>query len=332
MRLRMHLRELVRLPIWAVLAIALLAALAAVWSVASISLFPPGLKRARATRIVTAQTQVVVETPSEFPAPGDTGLPAGWTPQSTNNGMTIDTPGQVVQDVDVKGDVLVRAANVTLRRVKVEGRVDTGLCPGNGLLVQDSTIQPPNGATQYPDDGYSMGIGGYTLDNAKILNTPDGPRFGGATLGCGTTTIKNSYVSTAPPANNDCNHDPAHIDGMQGYGAPPVVIRRTTIYDPHPPCGEDAGFFFPGGPDKGPNSTFNVNGLLIWGGGFSWRAGTPGSVQGLKIVDGSWAYGPVIETDKGCRVVSPWEAKIVSADMNTGTITGTVRDQPCING
>ena len=112
----------------------------------------------------------------------------------------------------------------------------------------------------------------------------------------------------------------------------PTVVQRTTIYDPHPPCGEDAGFFFPGGPDKGPTSTFNVNGLLIWGGGFSWFAGTPGSVQGLKIVDGSWSKAPVRETDEGCGVVSPWEAEIVTADMNTGTITGTVRDQPCVNG
>jgi len=61
MRLGMHLRELSRLPLGIVVS-ALLAAFAAVWSVADISLAPPGLSP-RSLEMATASTQVVVDTP-----------------------------------------------------------------------------------------------------------------------------------------------------------------------------------------------------------------------------------------------------------------------------
>jgi hypothetical protein len=61
MRLGMHLRELMRLPVGVAVS-ALLAAFAAVWSVASISVAPLGLKP-RAIDVATAYTQMVVDTP-----------------------------------------------------------------------------------------------------------------------------------------------------------------------------------------------------------------------------------------------------------------------------
>lgn len=61
MRFGMHLREISRLPVGVIVSV-LLAAFAAVWSVADVSLAPPGLKP-RAVDIATAQAQVVVDTP-----------------------------------------------------------------------------------------------------------------------------------------------------------------------------------------------------------------------------------------------------------------------------
>jgi hypothetical protein len=57
----MHLRELSRLPA-GIAASALLAAFAAIWSVASVSLLPPGVK-SRELNMATASAQVVVDTP-----------------------------------------------------------------------------------------------------------------------------------------------------------------------------------------------------------------------------------------------------------------------------
>ena len=95
-------------------------------------------------------------------------------------------------------------------------------------------------------------------------------------------------------------------------------------------CDGNAGFFFPGGEDQplGGPAYADINGMLIKGGNFSFRMGTPGSVRGLKIVNNAWDYGPLAITDAGCSVISPWEAKLVTATADEH-ITGTVRDLPC---
>jgi hypothetical protein len=61
MRFGMHLRELLSLRVGVAVSV-LLAAFAAVWSVANISLLPPGL-HARALDMASAEAQVVVDTP-----------------------------------------------------------------------------------------------------------------------------------------------------------------------------------------------------------------------------------------------------------------------------
>ena len=107
-------------------------------------------------------------------------------------------------------------------------------------------------------------------------------------------------------------------------------MTRLTIdfQAPHGECGGTAPFFYAGGPGGSPNGHAVINGLLIKGGTFSFRMGTPGSVQGLKIVNNSWEFAPISITDSGCGPINPWEAKIVEVDANWN-ITRTVRNQPC---
>ena len=112
MRLGMHLRELVGLPIWAVLASALLATFAAVWSVASISLFPPGLK-SRGAGIATAQTQVVVDTP--YSAVLDLRQPTDDVDGLKNRAVLI---GTLMSSADVRGDI-ARRAGIPAERLQV---------------------------------------------------------------------------------------------------------------------------------------------------------------------------------------------------------------------
>ena len=57
--------------------------------------------------------------------------------------------------------------------------------------------------------------------------------------------------------------------------------------------------------------TYNVDRMLIGGGGYVYRHQTPGSVTGLRIIDNSWWFGPI---DNRCSVLGPWEAKIVETD------------------
>ena len=89
-------------------------------------------------------------------------------------------------------------------------------------------------------------------------------------------------------------------------------------------CGGTAPFFVPSGQG---NTSAEVNGLLVKGGGASFRMGVPGSVRGLKIVDRSWYYSAV---DVKCSALSFWEAQRVTIDANY-KVTGT-RGSPALLG
>jgi hypothetical protein len=255
-------------------------------------------------------------------------------PKQTLSSLSVNTAGAVIEDVLVTGAVTVNAPNVTLRRVLIRGTLDNmtnGACRGNGLVIEDSTFEPPGGRNAFWNvDQFQIGQGGYTLRRVQAWHESDGPRIGGAGLGCGPTHIEDSFINIDP--SGICGAG-GHSDGVQGYGAGAGnTVTNTTIDFENPGgCGGNAGFFFPGGPDNPPPASVTVNRLLIFGNrdNFSFRMGTAGSVQGLRIVNNSWGFGPIVITDLGCSAINPWEAKIVTVDKTTWTVTGTVRDQPC---
>jgi len=266
--------------------------------------------------------------PGDVPNASNTGVPAGWTPaQTRSTDMTVGTPGAVVQDLLLtNGATLnIHAPNVTVRRVKLQGgwinNVGSGRC-GNGLVIEDVTIDRGNG-----ESGGGEGVvsyGGYTARRVAILNRSEGFRSGARGAGCGPSTIQDSFVQIRPPSS--CGD--WHGDGIQGYESSGVTIRNVTIDFGQGSCGGTAGFFYPGGSDGTPDASADINGLLIKGGPYPFRLGTRGSVQGLKIVNNSWDFGPILITDAGCGAISPWEAKVVEVD-SAFRVTRTVRALPC---
>jgi hypothetical protein len=147
----------------------------------------------------------------------------------------------------------------------------------------------------------------------KIWRRSEGFRSG---ADCGPVRIENSFVSIATPAGT-CSH----ADGIQGYGAPWTTMVNSTIDFREVSCGT-APFFFPQGQW---NDGVTIDGLLVMGGGYPFRLGVPGTVSGLRIVDRSWAYGPIAVN---CRLLSSWEASIVTITPDY-QVDRTLRRQPC---
>ena len=256
---------------------------------------------------------------SGFPTETTTGLPAGWTPAQTISGdYTIRTAGTVVQDLRVNGDIIVNAANVTLRRVDVVGgRIDNwpGARCNNGLKVYDSRVSPGRNSG---GEG-AVGYGGYTADNVLIVNAPEGFRVGAkGSGGCGPVTIANSYAHIIPPS--PCGD--WHGDGLQGYDGAAVTVRNSVLWlDELGGCGGTAPFFYPR--NQG-NPSVDVDGLIVRGGGYPFRNGMPGTVRNLHIVNGSWSYGPV---DVACSALTTWQASI--STLNAAGQPVVVRSQAC---
>ena len=166
--------------------------------------------------------------------------------------------------------------------------------------------RPARRGLRFTSDGRSgfetIGPGGYTIRNVALDGVPEGLRAGGKSVGCGPVTVENVFVRVTPPT--PCGD--WHGDGIQGYDGPALTVVRTTILmEETSGCNGTAPFFYPSGQG---NTSLKVDGLLVSGGGYSFRNGMPASVRNLNVVDGEWGYGPV---DVKCSAVTEWSAQVV---------------------
>jgi hypothetical protein len=258
-----------------------------------------------------------------LPKPSSTGVPPGWVPKQTlTQNLVVRTRGAVVEDVLLdNADLVVDAPDVTIRRVKLRGgrihNVPASTCR-NGMTVEDSTIEPAPGASNSPDSEGVIGYGGYTARRVKIWRRGEGFRVGGRSDGCGPVRIESSFVKISVPPG--CPGDP-HSDGIQGVDGSPLTIRNVTVDFTEAACGT-APFFMPEGQG---NTRVDIDGMLVMGGGATFRLGVPGRVRGLKIVDDSWSYYPV---DVKCSLLGSWSADLVTITRDY-QVERRVKHQPC---
>ena len=256
-----------------------------------------------------------------FPTRTSVGLPSGWTPTKTITGdYTITTAGAVIEDLKITdGTIFVKANNVTLRRVQGVGafvKTDPGNSCSSGLVIEDSEFTK-NGKTSDADPPV-IGEGGFTVRRTVIDGLPEGIRAGGSDVGCGPIAVENSYVRIVSP--DSCSD--WHGDGLQGYGGNKVTVRQSTfVMSVVNGCYGTAPFFYPSGQG---NTSVDIDGLLVSGGGYPFRNGMPGTVKNLNVVDGSWVYGPV---DVNCSALSAWQAQTVK--LNSDGSTTAVRSISC---
>lgn len=255
-----------------------------------------------------------------FPTKSGTGLPPGWEPKEEHAGdLWIRARGAVVEDLRITGGVVyVAAQDVTLRRVDA---IDTfvvndvnGAC-GSGLVVESSTFTRTTGATE--TDLPVIGSGGYTVRNVLIDGVPEGIRVG--SQHCGGVTLEDSYIAVVPPA--ECQD--WHGDGIQGHNGGPVLVRQSVItLEERADCPGNAPFFYPD--DQG-NTSLTIDGLLVGGGGYPFRAGTSGTVRNLRVIDESWGYGPA---EVSCPAVAVTGSHVVTV-ADDGFTTPVERLAPC---
>ncbi|MEU4384389.1 hypothetical protein [Promicromonospora sp. NPDC023805] len=253
--------------------------------------------------------------PNTFPTAETAGLPAGWSPQRTHKGdLWIRTAGAVVEDLRITDGVIhVAAKDVTLRRVDAVGAKvvnDAGGTCGSGLVIEASRFVAGSAPTSDTDEPV-IGNGGFTVRDVVIDGVPEGIRVGAEQ--CGDVVIERTFVRITPP---DTCAD-WHGDGIQGYGGGSVTVRQTRIIMvEREGCYGTGPFFYPSGQG---NTSLTIDGLLVEGGGYPFRAGAPGTVRDLQVVRGSWGYGPV---DVLCSALTTWQANVVTVGEDGRTARG----------
>ncbi len=300
-----------------------------------------------------------------YPNPSCTGRPAslGSTYANTYTGDYVaSTPGQVIDNWHVVGHILIEADNVTIKNSLVEGSITNEI--GDGFLgsvtISDTSIiaGPDKIFAGYPgeecDTEPAIGQTHYSAERVFI----DFHATGFQTSHDGHVSIRDSFAricGLSPQYTVGHSVDGTHADPYQAYcpEAPDVtcdniILDHNTFDDVQRPIisNDESGKPYVDhnqyvtapiwgnlGPGNGYGRSITITNNLIMGGAFSmytgWRAGANLVIQNNRIVDGTWAYGPV-DTEGSCSHINWSGNAVVDIDGNY-QVTKTVAAQPCVN-
>jgi len=152
-------------------------------------------------------------TPSPgFPDASTTGVPRG-TVLTPSGGMTINTPGAVIDARDISGPVVVNAPDVTIRRSRIRSSSFWVVTSNStGLVLEDCEIDGQNA------NNTAIGSSSITVRRCNIHGAENGFNVSG------NMDVQDSYIHDLTTANG------AHTDGAQfNQGASDIVFRHNTI-------------------------------------------------------------------------------------------------------
>lgn len=141
-------------------------------------------------------------------------MPAGVVLKPSGT-VTVDQDGAVVEDLDIDGQIMVNADNVTIRRVKITSgdyypiRYDD---PHRGLVVEDSEIIGTS-----DDVTAAISFAHYTARRVNVHGGADGFKADADVL------IEDCWVHDLR------NADGQHNDGVQSTGGKGVTLRHNVI-------------------------------------------------------------------------------------------------------
>jgi hypothetical protein len=188
-------------------------------------------------------------TTDRFPDATTTGAPSGMT-LTRSDGLVIDTPGTVVDKLDIQGSVVIGAKNVTLRNCKVTAQSDVVvlISPGiTGAVVQNCEINNQGSG--------GVGIAGQGLFvGNNIHDCADGIDVRGD-----NTTIEGNYI------HNMNGPSDSHYDGIQADGgfSNLQILRNTVINQKDQTSAIMLSNYW------GPVTNVMIDGNLLIGGGYT---------------------------------------------------------------
>ena len=212
-----------------------------------------------------------------FPDVENTGVTPGTELTPVDGVVTLDTPGQVYENKQVTGSIIIAAPNVTIRNVKLVSmdpdyaiRSFSWEHDVSGLNLDHVEIDL-NG--HYDIKG--IAFDGYTARHVFFHNGSDCAHMGDHAV------VEDSLCVVGPDANGDgvpdnsdfCTGNESHFDGFQSDGGNYLVIRHNTIRNP---CDQTSAILMSTNTEAIRNVTIQDN--LLGGGGYSLYCNAGGQV------------------------------------------------------
>lgn len=167
--------------------------------------------------------------PGGRPGPDNTGVPDGHSLKRHDGDLVITTPGTVIDSMDIRGFVEVKAADVVIRNSVVRGRaVETpkGLVsvwqPEYSVTIEDSELAPIK-ASPYIDGLRGMNI---TARRLNIHNVIDSVHLTG-----GNVLIEDTWMHDNAHFTNDPTWDggPSHDDNVQIQAGHGITLHHNVM-------------------------------------------------------------------------------------------------------
>jgi hypothetical protein len=249
--------------------------------------------------VAPAAVEAPAAEPAESGVPGadTTGVPAGVALRVHDGDIVVTTAGTVLDGLDIRGTVSVRANDVTIRNSIVRGKPlsgPTGMISNTrghtGLKIVDTEIAP---SLRTP---HAMGIlgGNFTATRVDIHNVIDGVH-----INRGNATLEYSWLHDNVHYTDDPNHggDDSHDDSIQIQAGDNIRVVGNNIsgaYNSGIQLTQDAG--------RVSNVTIARN--LLDGGGCTVNLAEKGvgPFQGISITDNK--FGRNTRHDS-CAIISP---------------------------
>jgi hypothetical protein len=228
-----------------------------------------------------------------YPDATNTGVASGSALTVISGDMTISTPGTVIDGKDIRGCVLVTAANVTIRRSKVSctaGYVVLQQITTGTLTVEDSEL------TCLGASGTAMGYNNFVARRLNIYGCENG-----FDVDNNAVIIDNWIHITAPD----------HSDGVQLNAGSRITIQHNTITNT---VGTSAIIAHPDG-----NSDVLVQDNLMAGGAYTLYCPEERSTN-FRVIGNRFsaifystvgAYGPWVY----CEMVTVLSGNVYDADL-----------------
>ena len=225
----------------------------------------------------------------EFPDETTTGPPSGLSLTATGP-ITADTAGEVIEAVDVDGDITVTAADVTVRNCRItvsDAYWGVIIREEGSLTIEDCEIVGSGSSGQGIFNPYTRPL---------VVRRVDISAFADGVM-TDVGEIVDSYI-------HDLQGPPdSHHDGIQNGGGGPLTVRHNTILNPHDETSAIALF-----QDFGVPHDVLVEDNLLAGGGYTvyggaGSSGTPTNIQFIgnvfsrRIHDNGGFWGPVAYWD-----------------------------------
>ncbi|WP_162891296.1 hypothetical protein [Aeromicrobium sp. A1-2] len=235
-----------------------------------------------------------------YPDETNTGVPAGVKLKASGS-VNASKDGQVIDGLDIRGEINVTAKNVTIKNTRVTGGRGVGTAdwvvivrPGaDNLTIVDSEIMTPVGSQQDIACVFNIGDSKPTVKRVNIHACSAGVSSGGG-------LVEDSYIhgmASVPGLSHDV--------GVASNGSGGMTVRHNTIFNQYDQTAAVAFY-----QDFGTQKNNLVEDNLLAGGGYCvyGGAGQKGKTANIRFINNRFSkkysprcgyYGVVASFDLG---------------------------------